>query len=107
MTSGGAQEQTPFWHTMKHRMIKMSTKVTLSAVLPVIFALAVSLVTLLVMQRKLQNDVNVTIRKQADSEASKVAKAVYSFCVATHARNTRALDRQRWYHRWQLTYHPG
>jgi signal transduction histidine kinase len=71
--------------------MKIGAKITFLAVCPVIVALAVTLVTLLIQQSKLNQKVGETINEQAFSEAGKIAQSVYWVCVSTESRNQKRL----------------
>jgi methyl-accepting chemotaxis protein len=71
--------------------MKISSKITLIAVCPVVLALIVSLVTQLVQQHKLDHEVQVTIQTQAFDQAAKIAQSIYWQCVGTEARNQKQL----------------
>lgn len=71
--------------------LTLGVKITLLAVCPVIILLLASLTTLLIEQRQLDDAVTGSIRRQADGEASKIARNVYLLCEATEARNQHEL----------------
>ncbi len=73
--------------------MKLSLKITLIAICPVFLALGVFLVTLLVQQQKLDQQVADNIRKQAFSEAAKVVQGVYWTCASEEDRNQKQLTR--------------
>ncbi|MFO1477539.1 MAG: methyl-accepting chemotaxis protein [Verrucomicrobiota bacterium] len=71
--------------------MKIQTKITLASVGPLLVALAAVLVTFLIQQRQLTRQVDVTIRDQGFSEASKLAQSVYWLCASTEERNQSRL----------------
>ena len=71
--------------------MKLSTKITLVAVSPVLAALAAVFVTMLAQHRVLTQSVDSTVRQQAFSEGAKVAKSAYLLCVNAEARNQKEL----------------
>ncbi|HZQ48489.1 MAG TPA: Cache 3/Cache 2 fusion domain-containing protein, partial [Verrucomicrobiae bacterium] len=72
--------------------MKLNAKVTVLAVVPVVLAVAVSLVTLLIQQNKLSREVNDSIRQQAQNEAAGVAASVYWLCDGAEKNNQRKMD---------------
>ena len=73
--------------------IKISTKIALVAVCPVILALAVTGVVLLVQQSRLGREADASITQQSRSEARKIAQSVYQMCLGTEQRNQAELTR--------------
>lgn len=71
--------------------MKISSKIMLIAVCPVILAVIVSLVTQLVQQHELDHEVQATIQTQAFDQAAKIAQSIYWQCVGTEARNQKQL----------------
>jgi methyl-accepting chemotaxis protein len=71
--------------------MKLGFKIALLAVTPVVFAVAITIATLFVLQRKLDEQVNRTVEQQAFSEAGKIAQTLYWFCVNIESRNQKRL----------------
>ncbi len=65
--------------------MKISTKITFVAVGPVVLAVGLSLASLLLAQRKLDGQVQTTIRDQAWSESAKLARSMYWLCASTES----------------------
>jgi len=72
--------------------MKINAKITLLAVVPVVFAVSVALATLIIQQRKLDGELQTTIREQAFSQASGVAQSVYWLCDGAEKGNQRRLN---------------
>jgi methyl-accepting chemotaxis protein len=73
--------------------ITIGTKITLLAVVPVVAGLLVTLVNLVFQQRRLDREMDATIRQQALSEAGKVVQGVYLLCAGAENRNQQSLTR--------------
>ncbi|MDI1248289.1 MAG: Cache 3/Cache 2 fusion domain-containing protein [Lacunisphaera sp.] len=73
--------------------LNVGTKIALLTIVPVLAALAAVLVTMLIQNRHLEENVRGVVRQQAFSEASKIANSVYLLCVGTESRNQKELTR--------------
>ncbi len=73
--------------------IKIGTKILGIAVGPVLGAFAITLVTLLVLQPRIDRQAAGTLEQQAYSEAAKIARSVYLLCLGSEQRNQRELNR--------------
>ena len=73
--------------------IKISTKIALVAVCPVILALIATGIVLLVQQNHLGQEADISINEQARSETAKIAQSVYQMCLSTEQRNQADLTR--------------
>ena len=71
----------------------VGTKIALLTICPVLAALVAVMVTMLVQNRNLEENVRGVVREQALSEATKIASNVYLLCVSTEARNQKELTR--------------
>ena len=66
-------------------------RLVLMAAAPVILSVAATVGALLFQQGQLDDQVNLSVREQAASEAGKIAQSVYRLCAATDARNQSRL----------------
>ncbi len=73
------------------RRMKIGTRITLLAVVPVFTALLITTATLLYQQRGLDREVSHAVRQQAFSEAGKIAQNVHLLCSSVEQRNQREL----------------
>ncbi len=73
--------------------VKIGTRITLLAVIPVFVALVIIVATLFYRQRGLAREIDATVRQQAFSEAGKIAHNVYLLCASIEQRNLRELAR--------------
>ncbi len=71
--------------------MKISTKIILLAIVPVLIAVIAAIGTLLWQERTLDRRIGVTLDEQAHSEAQKIAQSVYSMCYGTEERNQKRL----------------
>ena len=70
--------------------MKISSRITLLAVCPVLTMLTVALVTVLWQQRKLEQQIDKTLHEQAVGEAAKIAHSVHALCAeAEHRTQSR------------------
>ena len=73
---------------------RISTKVILIAVCPVVVGLAVTLAMLGYQEHQLAGEVAATLRQQSGAEASKIARDVYLLCLSTEQRTQRELTQK-------------
>jgi methyl-accepting chemotaxis protein len=70
----------------------IGAKIMTVALCPVLAALAVTTVTLLVQNHRLDREVEAAVHQQAASETAKIAQSVYLICHGTEQRNQRQLQ---------------
>lgn len=73
--------------------MRIGTAIILLTVCPVLVTLIIVVLTMYVQNQRLSVTVAHTVRQQAYSEASKIAKNAYLLCASTEARNLKELNR--------------
>lgn len=70
----------------------IGAKIMLVALCPALTALVVTTATLLVQNKRLDQELDAAVRQQAASETAKIAQSIYLICQGTEQRNQRQLQ---------------